>query len=338
MTRDKNILGQRPRRVTAQTVADRAGVSRSAVSRAFTKGAYLDAEKRRKILSVAAEIGYQPNALAAGLKGGNSHLVAIFVGDLRNPYDTAFVSQLVGALNAIKKWPLLIDGNDARAATALEEVLRYPLDALILRGGSLSGEIVDQCARYGIPMISSGRPITAPGVDTVCCRNAQGARMGTELLLGRGRRRIGYLGGPPELYSSCERRAGVMAALEAADLVAVAEATGDYTVDGGHVAARALLQGTEEIDALVCANDAMAIGALSAARDLGRQVPGDLAVIGFDDIDMAKWQSFDLTTVRNPIDAAVTEILRLLEARLDDPGKADEMVFVDPVVKPRGTH
>ena len=65
---------------------------------------------------------------------------------------------------------------------------------------------------------------------------------------------------------------------------------------------------------------------------------GDLAVIGFDDIDMARWTCFDLTTVRNPIDAAVREILRLLEARLGDPGKADETVFVDPVVKPRGTH
>ena len=338
MTGEKKSLGQRPRRVTAQTVAEQAGVSRSAVSRAFTKGAYLDAEKRHRILSVAAEIGYQPNALAAGLKGGNSHLVAIFAGDLRNPYDTAFVSQLVGSLNAIQKWPLLIDGNGTRAAQALEEVLRYPLDALILRGGSLSGEIVEQCARYGIPMISSGRPLSAPGVDTVCCRNDQGARMGAELLISGGRRRIGFLGGPPELYSSCERRAGVMAALEAAGLRPVAEAVGDYTVDGGHAAARALLQGAGEIDALICGNDAMAIGALSAAREIGRAVPGDLAVIGFDDIDMARWTCFDLTTVRNPIDAAVREILRLLEARLGDPGKADETVFVDPVVKPRGTH
>ncbi|MEO1398208.1 MAG: LacI family DNA-binding transcriptional regulator, partial [Pseudomonadota bacterium] len=80
-------------------VADRAGVSRSAVSRAFTTGAYVDAEKRKRILKVAEEIGYQPNALAAGLQGGRSHLVAIFAGDMRSPQDSAFVRDLVAGLN-----------------------------------------------------------------------------------------------------------------------------------------------------------------------------------------------------------------------------------------------
>ena len=101
----------RPRRVTAQAVADAAGVSRSAVSRAFTPGAYLDSEKRIKIMHMADRMGYQPNALAAGLKGGRSHLVAVFVGNKRSTYDSEFVNRLVGQLNALNKWPILIDGS-----------------------------------------------------------------------------------------------------------------------------------------------------------------------------------------------------------------------------------
>ncbi len=89
----------RPRRVTAQMVADLAGVSRSAVSRAFTEGGYVDAEKRNRIFAVAAEVGYQPNALAAGLQGGRSHLVAVVVGAIRNPHDNEFFMRLCDALN-----------------------------------------------------------------------------------------------------------------------------------------------------------------------------------------------------------------------------------------------
>ena len=337
MSVDKTLQGQWPRRATAQTVADAAGVSRSAVSRAFTHGAYLDDEKRKKIREVAAELGYQPNALAAGLQGGRSHLVAIFIGNMRSPYDTDFVSQLVGELNGLNKWPILIDGSGERAKTAIEEVLRYPLDALILRGGSMSADIVSRCAKVGIPMISSGRPVDAPGVDNVCCRHSDGTKLATKILIDQGRRRFGFVAGPPDFYSSAGRKDGVMQALNQADLSLIAESSGDYSVPGGHAAAKQLLS-NHDVDALVCANDATAIGALAAARELGRTVPKDLSIVGFDDIAMASWPMFELTTVRNPIDAAVTQIINLLERRLADPSKESETVHTDPQIVLRTTH
>ncbi|EEX11588.1 transcriptional regulator, LacI family [Ruegeria lacuscaerulensis ITI-1157] len=337
MTDQNGSQSKRHRRVTAQTIADLAGVSRSAVSRAFSPGAYLSAEKRHRILKIAAEAGYQPNALAVGLKEGRSNLVAVFVGSMRNPYDAAFMGCLARSLNAIRKWPILIDGTDKSANSAVEELMRYPLDALILRGGSMAPEIVEHCARAGIPMISSGRPVSAPRVDNVCCRNAEGLREMTRLLIARGRSRFGFLGGPPEFYSSAQRRAGVLGALDEAGLRPIAEATGDYTVEVGAAAARRLLR-ENDLDALVCANDATAIGALSAARDLSLDVPGDVAVVGFDDIAMAEWPIFNLTTVRNPIEPAVGAIIRLLEKRLADPGKPGESISIDAVIIERGTH
>lgn len=337
MTNQNGSRSKRHRRVTAQTIADLAGVSRSAVSRAFSPGTYLSAEKRNRILQIAAEAGYQPNALAAGLKEGRSNLVAVFVGNMRSPYDAAFMGCLARTLNAIRKWPILIDGTDEGADSAVEELLRYPLDALILRGGSMSPEIVEQCARVGIPMISSGRPVSAPGVDNVCCRNAEGMQRMTELLVSRGYRRFGFIGGPPEFFSSAQRRAGVLQALDAAGLRVIAESTGDYTVEAGSVAARNLLI-ENKLDALVCANDATAIGALSAAQELALDVPGDVAIVGFDDIAMAEWPIFNLTTVRNPIEPAVESIALLLERRLADPGRPEEGILIDPVIVERGTH
>lgn len=327
----------RPRRVTAKTVADLAGVSRSAVSRAFTPGAYLDSEKRRRILQIAADTGYQPNALAAGLKGGQSNLVAVFVGDMRSPYDAAFVGQLTRRLIGMRKWPILVDQANGQPEAALDDLLRFPLDALILRGGSMSQQIVERCARFNVSTISSGRPVEGRGVDTVCCRNADGLHRLTEVLVQRGYRRFGFLNGPSEFYSSSRRRAGVLQALTKARLPLVAEARGDYTVEGGHWAAVELLN-QHRIDALICANDAMAIGALAAAQALSLDVPGDLAVTGFDDIDMAGWPIFNLTTVRNPIDQAVDAIIHLLDLRQASPKKAPDRIDIDPVVIERGTH
>lgn len=337
MTRPKDPSADRPRRITAQTVADLAGVSRSAVSRAFTPGAYLGDEKRQKILRVAAEAGYQPNALAAGLKGGQSNLVAVFVGNTRSPYDMDFLSRLAGALNGLKKWPIVIDGSGDSAASAMDELLRYPLDALILRGGSMSAEIVTQCARFGIPMISSGRPVASRGVDNVLCRNAEGTRMATDLLLSKGRERFGYIGGPKDFYSSHERQAGVMQALTAFGLPLAAMAESDFTVESGYTAARHLFE-NHKLDAVICANDASAIGALAAAREMALDVPGDVSIIGFDDIAMAKWPTFNLTTVRNPLGISVDEILGLLQRRLADPSKPDETIHIDPILVERGTH
>ncbi|SMR82455.1 DNA-binding transcriptional regulator, LacI/PurR family [Aliiroseovarius halocynthiae] len=328
---------EQKKRVTAQMVADAAGVSRSAVSRAFTDGAYLDSEKRVRIRQVALELGYQPNALAAGLQGGRSHLVAIFVGNMRSPYDTAFVGHLVGRLNALGKWPILIDGSGAQASTAVEDVLRYPLDAMILRGGSMPEDLVLQCAKIGIPMISSGRPVDIDGVDNVCCRNADGTRSMTEFLIAQGRKKFAYISAPRAYYSSTQRRNGVVQALAQAGRELMAEEDGDFTVDGGFDAGMRLLS-NHRPDALICANDATAIGALTAAKEMGWQVPDQIAIVGFDDIDMARWPSFDLTTVMNPIDRSVDAIIELLNRRLETPEKSNEMILVKTELVLRGTH
>ncbi|MES0863469.1 LacI family DNA-binding transcriptional regulator [Ruegeria sp. SCPT10] len=337
VAQDHDKPADRRRRVTAQAVADAAGVSRSAVSRAFTPGAYLDESKRRIIEKVAHHMGYQPNALAAGLKDGRSHLVAVFVGNMRSTYDSEFVSALVGKLNALNKWPILIDGGDQRAEDAIEQVLRYPLDALILRGGSMPRALVTRCTKFGVPMISTGRIVQSPGVDNVCCRNADGTGLAAQVLIDKGRTRFGYLGGAPSFSSSAERRLGVIDVLDKAGLKLIAEATGDFTVETGRKIALKLLA-EHKLDALVCANDASAIGALTAARELGLDVPCDLSLIGFDDIEMARWPNFDLSTVNNPIDDAVDQVIALLERRLAEPGKQSETIMIDPFFVPRGTH
>lgn len=338
MDQDKLISPKRHRRVTAQDVADAAGVSRSAVSRAFTEGTYLDEEKRQRVRAAALDLGYRPNALAAGLQGGRSHLVAIFVGDMRNAYDTEVVTRLVGALNAIQKWPILIDGGGLSSVKeAMGEVLRYPLDALILRSGSMDPAIARECTKLHIPVISSGRVLNHPQIDNVCCRNQEGSHAAAQLLLDRGRVRFGYIAGPAGYSSSSARQDGMIRALAAAGLTPVAVEQGDFTVEGGLAAAERLFE-RARLDALLCANDAMAIGALGAARARGIDVPNDLSIVGFDDISMARWPGINLTTVCNPIDIYADKVVELLAARLADPEKPSDVAYIDTHLVLRGTH
>lgn len=337
MTSNKPASGQRPRRVTAADVAKVAGVSRSAVSRAFTQGAYIDAEKRALILKAADDLGYQPNALAAGLKGGPSNLVAIFLGDMPNAYDKDVATRLALGLNAAGKWPIMVGGSDDVARHAIENVLRYPLDAMILRSGSLAEDIARSCTKLGVPLISSGRIIDLPGIDSICVRNTDGMRTVTELLLAGGRQRFGFIAGPAEFWSSAQRRAGVIAALDGAGLTLLAEEAGDFSVPGGYEAARRLLE-RGPFDALVCANDAMAIGAMSYLREIGVSIPDDVAVTGFDNIDMAAWPIYQLTTIHNPIDEMVDSVTGILDRRARDPGKPDETIWLDAALVKRSSH
>jgi DNA-binding LacI/PurR family transcriptional regulator len=337
MTNNKSGSGQRPRRVTAADVADVAGVSRSAVSRAFTEGAYIEAKKRARILKAARELGYQPNALAAGLKGRQSNLVAIFLGDMPNAYDKDVATRLAFGLNAAGKWPIMVGGSDDVARHAIENVLRYPLDAMILRSGSLAEDIAMSCTKLGVPLISSGRIMDLPGIDSICVRNADGMSAIVEVLLAGGRQRFGYIAGPRGFWSSAERRAGVITALDRAGLALQAEEHGDFSVSSGYEAARRLME-RGKVDALVCANDAMAIGAMIYLREIGVSVPGDVALTGFDNIDMASWPSYGLTTVHNPIVEMVDSVTSILERRALDPGKPDEMIWLDAPLVKRSSH
>lgn len=323
------------KRITAQMVADRAGVSRSAVSRAFTKGSYLEESKRQRILEIATDIGYQPNALAAGLQGGRSRLVAVIEGDVRNAHDTAVISQLCSALNANGFWPILVSGTRMNGGA---DALAFPLDALIVRGGSMSEDLVHRCAKLGIPMICYGRPTEELNIDSAYCKNRTGMELVAELLLSKGRRAFGYIGGPDQFYSSMQRRKGVLNALERAGLNLEAEVVSDFSVDGGFATAHSLLSANTHMDALICANDAMAIGALGAARALGIAIPDALSVVGFDDADMADWQITQLTTVRNPLETTVREILKLLVDRIDNPDRECRTIRIEPQLVLRETH
>ena len=304
-------------RVTADDVAAAAGVSRSAVSRAFTVGASIAADKRDHILAIATSLGYRPNLIARGLTGQQTGLIAVVVGDVSSPYEAWLLGALSAGVRRNGNWPLLIPvAPNVELDSQLEHALSYQVDGAVVAAGSVGHKLAERCAALGTPIVMVGRVPDGGGADSVCCDNRMGMQLVVDLLLGEGRSRIAWVGGKSDTFSNVERFDGLRSALAQQGHALVAERRGDYSVESGLTQALDLLTARNRPDAIVCGNDAMAIGAVSAARRLGLSVPGDVAITGFDDIPAAAWEPFSLTTIQNPVEETVDAALRMLQLRI----------------------
>ncbi len=326
------------RRITAKDIAMQAGVSRSAVSRAFTKGASVKPETRTRILDVAENLGYRPNAIARSLIKQETDLVAVVTGSEDNIYDMYFFDRLALRLQHEGKWGLLVRAErDEDISKKLGEALMYPVQAAIVRAGTVNTTIVEQCQRLKVPLIFTG-PCPVAGADSVWCDNEEGARLAVDTLIQRGCRKIAYLGGDIRMLSENSRRKGFFDAMKTFGLEPFAVLDGDFYHADGYSNGVQLLTARDVPDGIFCANDAAAMGVLDAAKQVSNlRVPEQLAVIGFDNIPMAAWPSFDLTTIDNPIDLTTQAVADTLKKRLDAPGLPEMSVAITPKLVLRGS-
>ena len=297
----------RPAAPTLEQVAERAGVSRSTASRAINGGLRVSPEAQGSVDAAVADLGYIPNRAARTLVTRRTNSVALVVPepDERVLSDPFFASTIHGLNAALRDTDLQLVLVMARPQDIATRTLRY------LRGGHVDGAVVvshhrddvlaEALQRSGVPSVYVGRPFRGGDrVHYVDVDNTGGGRMATEHLLRIGRRRIGTIAGPQDMSAGLDRLAGWSAALDAAGLAADAVEYGDFTTAGGAQATAQLLARHPDIDALFVASDLMAIGALSVMADAGRLVPGDVAVIGYDNLGAATTTSPTLTTIVNP--------------------------------------
>lgn len=325
-------------RVTAADVARAAGVSRVAVSRSFTPGASVAGETRRRVMEAAEALGYRPNALARQLNRKTPELVAFVAGFIDNYYYATFIDRLLRALQARGHRPLYVHvGAGEDAAAALAQASEYPVALTIVATGSLDAEAIRQCRGAG-PMILSGPGSVVPDADAVFTDGVAGIGMAVEHLVARGRRRLVCLSGPARLVSGRERAAAFEAAVTAAGLDSLGVRHTEFTVPGGSEAMRRLLADDLRPDAVVCANDAIAIGVLNVLKaETTLAVPGDIAVTGFDDTAPAAWPLIGLTTLGSPIDLRVGHVCDLVARRLADPDAPPLQIRIPPDLIVRST-
>ncbi len=310
-------------RATSYDVAGLAGVSQSAVSRCFRVGASLSAEKRARIEAAARALGYAPNKIARSLITQRSNIIGVLVGQATTRVYPDLLLRLGEAIQAAGRRMLVFTVADARgAAAALADILAYHVDGLI-SGVSLPGEMLRSCAAAEIPVVLYNRVGRDGWSASVGCDDAGAMAALAGHLRACGTRRLGFIAGPAGAPVSGSRLRALRVAARAEGLRLLAVRHSEYGYAGGRAAAAALLGEADGIDALVCATDALALGAIDACRyDLGLRVPQDVAVAGFDDVPEGAWPPYGLTTLAQPIVALTGAAMRSITEQLEGRGGA----------------
>ncbi len=325
--------------VTLKEVAERAGVSRSAVSRTFTDGASVSARTRAKVEEAALALGYAPNALASSLTTGRTKLIGLVVNNFHNPLILEVFDLFTRGLQDRGLRPLLVNLSDATDPAATVRMLRqYSVDGVIVASSTLPSSFAEGFKGAGLPVVHAfGRAVEAPDVHVVGIDNVACGRMAAEALIRRGYARVGFLGGPRGASSTQDRAAGFLAALARHPAIGVSVSyADDYTFDAGRAKMERLLQDTPA-EAYFCGDDLLAVGALSAVREAGLSVPEDIGLIGLNDMEMARWQLIGLTTIRQPIPAIIAAAIELVVAAIAAPDLAPKVRLFPCEVVERGT-
>jgi LacI family transcriptional regulator len=292
----------RGRRVTIAQVADRAGVSTTTVSHVLSGKRQVSELNRERVRQAVQELGYRPNNVARNLRTRRSQMVAVIIPDIANPYYTALARGIADAVDGdgYGTYVCNTDGLLEREQKFIQDVLDRGVDGVAMASVHVATDLVAEAVGLGTPFVCLGGSIDHPDVDVVSADDEEGSRLATSYLIARGSRRVAMISGT--VGSGADRDAGYQRALREASRPVHPEhmVPGDWTRPGGAKAMRELLSRDPRPDAVFCANDLMAIGAIDAARELGLSIPRDLALVGFDDVDAASLVTPALTTVSNP--------------------------------------
>ena len=325
--------------ITLKDVAERAGVSTSAVSRTFTPGASVSDKTRAKVMESAEALGYSPNALASSLTTGRTKLIGLVSNNFHNPIFLEVFDLFTRGLQDRGLRPLLVNLSDEREPDDSLALLRqYSVDGVIVASSTLSPNFSKAFRDAGIPVVHSfGRHASTPEVHVVGIDNFECGRMAARTLVARGYRHVAFMGGPESATSTQDRLRGFLEQLAEHPLVKVTTSFASaYSFDAGRVQMTKLLM-TEPAQAYFCGDDVLSIGALSAIKSAGLSCPGDIGIIGLNDMEMARWENIDLTTIHQPIGRIIAASIELIVAMLAEPDRYPEARLFPCRIVERGT-
>jgi len=318
---------------TLATVARLANVSVASASRVLN-GIRTNPETSRRVTEAAAAVGYVPNALARSLRSRRTGQIAFAMPDVANPVYTTMTRSIADVARAGGS-RLILHSTDADAEDELgllDGLKQRYVDGLILVSLDFTEAHATAIAAASVPVAVIGPVAKGTRVDNVFVDSRRGAAQATRHLYEMGRRRIAFVNGPERTTPGHARRRGYLDGLRACGLVrddCLIEAAADFTIEAGREAARNLLARVVP-DALFCANDLIAIGALGALRAGGLEVPRDVALVGMDNTTLATVTSPSLTTADLGSAERARFAAELLLARIEQPNRRARMVDVEP--------
>ncbi|MGW7053946.1 LacI family DNA-binding transcriptional regulator [Streptomyces sp. NPDC054887] len=333
---------QRP---TIKTVAARAGVGRTTVSRVINGSTLVSDEARAAVLAAIAELNYVPNSVARGLVTSRTNSVALVIPESESrlgsePYFSAVIRGVSTALADTRTQLQLVLVRDKGEQDELtDSVAERRVDGVLLVSVHERDPLPGLLEDMGLPTVLAGRRSPAEHLSHVHSDNLGGAAAAVRHLVTRGRTAIATITGPLDMDVGRTRLQGWRDALEEAGRAADERlvVAGDFTETGGEHAMRSLLETAPELDAVFVASDVMAAGALTELRRQGRRVPDDVAVVGFDDSFFARHTDPPLTSVRQPIEEIGATIAKVLLREIADPQAPRQHIVLPTSLVVRGS-
>ena len=293
--------------ITLKDVANQAGVNVATASRALSadKQALVKPATRLRVLEAANALGYRGNLQASALRRGRTGTIGVVVADLSNPFVGPVLRGIANALSNRDLLPIMIESRDSseELATICDKLLAQRVDGLIVAAGRYRDRALLRRVADEVPLVLAVRELPGSGIRTVAHDDVAGGRLAAEHLLSLGHRHVAQLIGPQDISSFAARRRGFREVVEAADgeCIDVDAAVHLPTFDAGEQLATALLARSEELPtALFAHNDSIAVGAIETMRASGLECPGEISVVGFNDVPLSDRVRVPLTTIGLP--------------------------------------
>lgn len=324
---------------TLDEVARAAGVSRATASRAINDLPYVSAKAKRAVAQAVETLGYQANQVARSLATKRTGSIALVVSEpgnfvLSDPFFARVLRGIYSGLAESQMQLVLLMSNEQDEGGLARYLCGGHVDGALV--ASMHGEdpLPGQLLDAGLPVVLGGRPLVRVDAPYVDSDNFNGASTAARHLIEIGRTRIGTIAGPRDMAVGIDRLSGWRRGMAAAGRPADAVEHADFTLDGGAAATERLLSDHPDLDAVFVASDLMAVGALHVLAATGRRIPEDVAVVGFDDSEVASTATPPLTTVRQPIEElGRTMTWRLLSQLAGDPDLPPSILLPTELVR-----
>jgi LacI family transcriptional regulator len=293
-----------------------AGVSQSVVSRALS-GGHVSARTKAKVLEACDRLGYVPDVGARTLVTGASNMVAVVVANIQNPFYPFIFDRLTTRIQSAGQDVLLLNCPVGRDVDELlPTLLQYKVRGVIIMTASLSSKMAKTLGDFRIPSVMLNRYSTTVPGNSVTCDNVAASKQVAKEFVRSGYYHFGYVGGAAGASTNLDRRNGFLEGLNEHGCQPLFALDGEFNRDWGYEAGE-LVKRFPKVEAIFCADDVIAMGLMDNLREADWRVPGDVAVVGFDDVPSAAWSAYSLSTIRQPVDEMVEETLILLDKPWD---------------------
>ncbi|PIC64629.1 LacI family transcriptional regulator [Sporosarcina sp. P13] len=291
--------------VTAKDVAKLAGVSQSSVSRVYFEGATVSEKTKKRVLEAAAELGYRPNVYARSLITNQSKIIGLVMKGVQNPF-YAHVLKRFSSIFKEQGYSILFvyTNNDEIQDEDIETLLTYNVAGVIVTDATMSQEVGEEFEKNHIPLVFFNRKLRTGTFHSVCCNNLEAGRSIAQFLLSKGATELALVTGDEQTSTSIERKKGFCEVLDQ-QKVTYHTYNSDYTYEGGYNTAMTVLKENQLPSAFFVANDIMALGLMDGLRKYNILIPEHTKIVGFDNIDLASWPAYELTTWEQPIEEMI---------------------------------